>query len=106
MGRDYRTRGRGSAMRAAPPPTPHPMASRDSNYILGSVGNGRATLTINGHPATVYPNGAFMAFIPNPPASAPRFDFVASLGPDTVIRVTHNLKAPIEKPALPLEGRV
>src|SRR5947209_5420141 len=63
------------------PPENAPMASRDSNYMLGSVGNGRATLTINGHPATVYPNGAFMAFIPNPPASAPRFDLVASLGP-------------------------
>jgi N-acetylmuramoyl-L-alanine amidase len=82
-----------------------PMANRDSNYMLGSVGNGHATLTINGHPATVYPNGAFMAFIPNPPAIAPRFDLVATLGADTV-RVAHNLKVPVEKPALPLEGKV
>src|SRR5207253_6671615 len=82
-----------------------PMASRDSNYMLGSVGNGHATLTINGHPATVYPNGAFMAFIPNPPASMPRFDLVAAVGTDTA-RMTHNLRPPVEKAALPLEGKV
>ncbi len=82
-----------------------PMASRDSNYMLGSVGNGHATLTINGHPATVYPNGAFMAFVPNPPASAPRFDLVAALGADTV-RVAHTLRLPTEKLALPLEGKL
>src|SRR4051794_10288820 len=28
-----------------------PMAARDSNYMIGSVGNGHATLTINGQPA-------------------------------------------------------
>jgi N-acetylmuramoyl-L-alanine amidase len=87
------------------PPENGPVPARDSNYMVGSVGNGHATLTINGHPATVYPNGAFMAFIPTPPATAPRFDLVAMLGPDTV-RVTHNLKPAVEKPALPLEGRV
>src|SRR5258708_19984164 len=78
-----------------------PMASRDSNYMLGSVGNGHATLTINGHPATVYPNGAFMAFVPNPPATAPRFDLVAALGADT-LPVPPTLRLPTEKLALPL----
>ena len=81
------------------------MANRDSNFMLGSVGNGHALLTINGHPATVYPNGAFLAFLPNPPASAPRFDLVAILGIDTV-RVSHSLKLPVEKPVLPLDGKV
>src|SRR4051812_26272856 len=82
-----------------------PPANRDSNYMLGSVGNGRATLTINGHPATVYPNGSFMAFIPQPPITAPRFDLVAVLGTDTV-RATHMLRLPVERVPLPLEGRV
>src|SRR4051812_32360836 len=36
------------------------VTSRDSNFILGSIGSGNATLTINGYPARVYPNGAFM----------------------------------------------
>src|SRR5437762_5633022 len=30
---------------------------RDSNFIFGSVGNGHATLTINGAPVPVAPNG-------------------------------------------------
>src|SRR5215470_16042213 len=31
--------------------------SRDSTFVLGSVGNGKATLTINGLPVKVEPNG-------------------------------------------------
>ena len=37
--------------------------SRDSNFIFGAVGNGHATLTINGAPVQVHPNGAYLAFI-------------------------------------------
>src|SRR5437899_566852 len=67
-------------VRAGPPPLPPvpevdgPLAirvqypgenqvvtSRDSNFIFGSIGSGKATLRINGFPARVYPNGAFMA---------------------------------------------
>src|SRR4051812_21395179 len=36
--------------------------SSDSTFILGSVGNGRATLTINGLPVKVEPNGAFLGY--------------------------------------------
>lgn len=57
--------------------------SPDSTFILGSVGNGRASLTVNGIPVKVEPNGAFLAFVPNPPPSAPRYDLVAVLGTDT-----------------------
>jgi N-acetylmuramoyl-L-alanine amidase len=38
----------------------------DSTFIFGSVGSGRATLTINGAPVQVAPNGAFLAFLPVP----------------------------------------
>ncbi|HEX8393405.1 MAG TPA: N-acetylmuramoyl-L-alanine amidase [Longimicrobium sp.] len=38
----------------------------DSNFIFGSVGTGGATLTINGAPVQVAPNGAFLAFLPVP----------------------------------------
>jgi N-acetylmuramoyl-L-alanine amidase len=82
-----------------------PLAARDSNYMIGSVGNGRASLTINGQPATVYPNGAFMAFIKSPPQSSPRFDLVAALGPDTA-RYTHNLRPPTVVAALPTDGKL
>src|SRR5688500_16267579 len=33
------------------------IGSRDSTFILGSVGHGRASLTINGQPVRVWPNG-------------------------------------------------
>ena len=81
------------------------LAARDSNYLLGSVGNGNATLTINGQPAVVYPNGAFMAFIKSPPASSPKFDFVAITGADTA-RYTHNLRPPVVVTPLPADGKL
>jgi hypothetical protein len=63
---------------------------RDSNFIFGSVGNGRARLTINGAPVSVAPNGAFLAYLPVPPPAAPRYEVVAYLGAatDTGVRVT------------------
>jgi len=64
------------------------ITSSDSTFVLGSVGNGDATLTIDGQPARVYPNGAFMAFVANPPAADPQYHLVAALGADTV-RTTH-----------------
>jgi len=83
---------------AALPPVPHvtgPLAikvvypssgqliqSTDSNFIFGSVGNGDAALTINGVPTPVWPNGAFMGWLPNPPADQPRYDLVAAAGTD------------------------
>ena len=82
-----------------------PLAARDSNYLLGSVGNGNAKLTINGQPATVYPNGAFMAFIKSPPPSSPKFDLVAIAGTDTA-RYTHNLRAPVVITPLPTDGKL
>ncbi|HZK79013.1 MAG TPA: N-acetylmuramoyl-L-alanine amidase [Gemmatimonadaceae bacterium] len=57
--------------------------SKDSNFIFGSVGNGDAALSINGISAPVWPNGSFMAWLPNPPADAPRYDIVATTGLDT-----------------------
>ncbi|MEO5567184.1 MAG: N-acetylmuramoyl-L-alanine amidase [Gemmatimonadaceae bacterium] len=93
------------AIRVIYPAEGAPMAARDSNYMIGSVGTGSATLTINGYPATVYPNGAFMAFIRNPPPTMPQFTLVAAAGPDTA-RYTHNLRTPPVFAALPLEGRL
>jgi N-acetylmuramoyl-L-alanine amidase len=56
--------------------------SKDSNFIFGSVGNGDAALTINGVPTPVWPNGAFMGWLPNPPADQSRYDLVAAAGTD------------------------
>ncbi|HMC56684.1 MAG TPA: N-acetylmuramoyl-L-alanine amidase [Gemmatimonadaceae bacterium] len=57
--------------------------SKDSTFVLGSVGNGRASLTINGIGMRVESNGAFLGYIPNPPPTAPQYDLVAVLGGDT-----------------------
>src|SRR5580692_6194990 len=60
------------------------ITSRDSNFILGSVGTGDATLTINGTPVPVRPNGAFLAWLPVPDSATSRYDLVVVAGADTV----------------------
>jgi N-acetylmuramoyl-L-alanine amidase len=80
------------------PPANQLIQSKDSNFIFGSVGNGDAALTINGIPSPVWPNGAFMAWLPNPPADNPAYVIVASAGNDTK-SVTHPVK--IAAPAVP-----
>src|SRR5207237_1849451 len=57
--------------------------SRDSTFIIGSVGNGRAALSVNGQPIPVEPNGSFIGYVPNPPPTAAEYDLVAVLGTDT-----------------------
>ncbi|MFN2567028.1 MAG: N-acetylmuramoyl-L-alanine amidase [Gemmatimonadaceae bacterium] len=91
------------ALRVTYPPPDHAIASRDSNFIFGTVGNGRATLTINGHPARVWPNGAYLAFVPNPPHDAPRYELVASVGRDTA-RLTHPVRIAPPRELLPIAG--
>ena len=71
------------SLRVVYPPSEHMIESRDSNFIFGSVGNGKATLTINGTPVAVAPNGAFLAFLPLPPRETGRYDLVATAGADT-----------------------
>ncbi|HJU65053.1 MAG TPA: hypothetical protein VJ596_05215, partial [Gemmatimonadaceae bacterium] len=79
------------------------ITSRDSNFIFGSVGNGRATLTINGTPVPVLPNGSFIAFLPNPPATAPQYELVVSNGAQSA-RLTHVVRVQPPRPAMPLTG--
>jgi N-acetylmuramoyl-L-alanine amidase len=67
------------------------IAVRDSNFILGSVGTGDATLTINNTPVHVEPNGSFLAWLPVPDSATSRYDLVAVEGADSV-RYTHPVK--------------
>jgi N-acetylmuramoyl-L-alanine amidase len=48
------------------PPENATVAVRDSNFIFGSTGSGRARLTINSTSVEVAPNGGFLAFVPVP----------------------------------------
>lgn len=59
------------------------VAARDSSFLYGSVGSGDAMLTINGAPARVWPNGAWLAWLALPPDSLMRFHLVARTPRDT-----------------------
>ncbi|HET7024249.1 MAG TPA: N-acetylmuramoyl-L-alanine amidase [Gemmatimonadales bacterium] len=55
----------------------------DSDFIFGSTGSGNASLTINGTPVRVWPNGAFLAWMAFPPDSVMHFRLAAKAGTDT-----------------------
>lgn len=80
------------------------IASRDSNFILGSIGSGDATLMINGLPVQVAPNGAYIGWLPNPPAPNPSYELVVARGADTVRRVLR-IRYPARL-ALPSTGKL
>ncbi|MDQ6829062.1 MAG: hypothetical protein M3081_09380, partial [Gemmatimonadota bacterium] len=79
------------------------LTTRDSNFIFGSVGSGRAALTIDGVPVEVKPNGAFLAFLPVPSDSAPRYALVATRGADTA-RLMRPVRVPAQRVQFTLGG--
>jgi N-acetylmuramoyl-L-alanine amidase len=82
-------------------PRPDQMiGSADSNFIFGTVGNGRATLTINGAPVRVWPNGAFLGYVANPSPQAPFYELVAAIGTDTA-RATQPVRVAGMLPPVP-----
>src|SRR5436190_1745727 len=87
------------AIRVVYPRPDQVVTSRDSNFVFGSIGSGRATLRVNGAPARVYPNGAFIAFVPNPPGPSPRYELVAERGGESV-RSTLSIAYPPARDAL------
>ncbi len=78
---------------------------RDSNYVFGSVGNGRATLTINGTPVTVALNGTFLAWLPVPPPTQPRYELVVRTATDSA-RLVVPVRVPGPRVELPTTGRL
>lgn len=77
--------------------------ARDSSFLFGSVGTGDATLTVNGTPVPVWPNGAWLAWLPFPPDSVARFDLVAHAGSDSASLVYPvRRSAKFVPPALPV----
>ena len=75
----------------------------DSNFIHGTVHNGRATLTINGAPVAVQPNGSFIAYLPVPDPMKPLYELVASVGADTV-RLTHPVRIAMRRTVFAATG--
>jgi N-acetylmuramoyl-L-alanine amidase len=69
------------------------IAARDSTFLFGSTGTGRATLTLNGSPVKVWPNGAWLAWVPLPADTLMRFTAVAVSGSDSA-SVTRTVRRP------------
>lgn len=70
-------------------PVDVPPASSDSDYVMGSLGNGRAALRVNGIAVPVHKSGNFLAYLPVPWADS-IYRFEATLGRETV-RVERHL---------------
>ncbi len=76
------------------------LPSRDSTFVYGSVGTGRATLTIDGAPVRVEPNGAFLAWLPVPATGVYR---VIASGDGQNVTLDRRVRLPAPVPALPPE---
>lgn len=77
------------------PPLNSLISARDSNFIFGSVGNGRARLSINGQAVSVEANGAFLAWLPVAVLddTLARYELVAELDGSSV-RSLHTVRLP------------
>ena len=75
------------------------VAARDSSFLFGTVGNGAASLTIDGQPVAVAPNGAFLAFIALPQDTIAALRLVARLREDSAVAVL-DVRLPA-RPAVP-----
>ncbi len=91
------------AIKVVYPSSGQTLTARDSNFMFGSVGSGRATLTINGTAVTVQPNGAFMAWLAVPPGEKPRYELVARRDADSVATLLTVALRPLATP-LPDNG--
>jgi N-acetylmuramoyl-L-alanine amidase len=61
--------------------------ARDSSFLFGSVADGKTKVTINGYPVRVWPNGAWLAWIPFPPDTTIQFMIAARAGQDSAVLV-------------------
>ncbi|MEK6768446.1 MAG: N-acetylmuramoyl-L-alanine amidase [Gemmatimonadota bacterium] len=81
------------ALRVVYPPAGARVTARDSTFLFGSTGSGRASLTIDGRPVPVAPNGAFLAWLPLPDDTAATLRLMARRGGDSV-ELGHRLRLP------------
>ena len=58
---------------------------RDSSFLFGSVARPNTRVTINGHPVRVWPNGAWLAWIPFPPDTLMTFRIEARTADDSSV---------------------
>ena len=82
------------------------VAAVDSNFIFGSIGNGAASLTINGEAVSVEPNGSFLAWLPVPQVvddTLATYELVAGLEGRTV-RHVHSVRVPRAQLMFPVDS--
>jgi N-acetylmuramoyl-L-alanine amidase len=60
---------------------------RDSSFLLGSVSGGDVQVTINGNRVRVWPNGAWLAWVPFPADTLIRFRIEARRGRDSTVLI-------------------
>ncbi|MBA3522643.1 MAG: hypothetical protein H0T90_09100, partial [Gemmatimonadales bacterium] len=67
-------------------PSPEALVfARDSSFLFGTTGTGEAKLAINGYPVRVWPNGAWLAWIPLPRDSVMQFRIEGSSPTDSAV---------------------
>jgi len=78
-------------LRVVYPPEGSLVSAVDSSFLFGSLGSGLATLTINGAPVEVWPNGTWLAWVALPPDTLLRFALEARRD-DEVVRLEHEAR--------------
>src|SRR6476660_22868 len=73
---------------------------RDSSFLFGSAGTGDARVTVNGQPARVWPNGAWLAYVALPADSLMQIRIEARTAADSAV-----LDYPLRR-VVPDAGRV
>jgi N-acetylmuramoyl-L-alanine amidase len=76
---------------------------QDSSFLFGSVASGDTKLTINGSPVRVWPNGAWLAWLPFPSDTLMQFRIVARTAADTFVLIYPVRR---DRSSLPQEVRV
>lgn len=90
------------AIRVIYPRARQVVSVRDSTFIFGAVGSGSASLTINGANVPVYPNGAFLGWLPFPQNTPPTYEIVAKKVEGDSARIVHEVARP-RPPVTPAE---
>ena len=73
------------ALRVVYPPPDAVLQGRDSSFLFGTAGSGDAAVTIDGQPARVWPNGAWVAYVALPMDSLIRLRLEARRGADVAV---------------------
>jgi len=72
-------------LRVAYPAPDAVLEIRDSSFLFGTAGNGEAHVTVNGQPARVWPNGAWLAYVALPQDSVMPIRIEARIGSDSAV---------------------